>query len=113
MTAKAPFAAPIVNPRLAAVLANERDPVEALSDDQGPAIMVWKAGTADLMLKQGRPVLLACGHFTITRSVHRAKCSRCGEMIRSGYDYEAFRNRGAEDVFSWPADPLRILHEKR
>lgn len=101
-----------MNRSLAELLAGEPDPVEAVCEDQTLA-MAWKVGqNADALLKQGRLALLACGHFTITKALHRAKCRRCGEMIRAGYDYDAFRNLGCEDDFSWPGDPLRLLHEK-
>jgi hypothetical protein len=106
-----PRSAPVVDSQLAAFLAGEPDPVEALVDDQSCS-MVWKSGMhAEEMLKHGRLALLACGHFTITKSLRKAKCRRCGEMIRSGYDYDEYRNLGGEDNFSWPGDPLRQLHE--
>ncbi len=104
--------APIVNHSLAELLAREPDPLEAVCEDQTHA-MAWKVGeTGDALLKRGRLALLACGHFAITKALHRAKCRRCGEMIRAGYDYDAFRNLGHEDDFFWPGDPLRPLHEK-
>jgi hypothetical protein len=106
--------APIVNEKLAAFLADEPDPTEALAKAQGNALlltaMVWKAGVHP-DLNRGRLVALECGHFTLTKALYRAKCRRCGEMIRSGYDYDAFRNLGVKDGFSWPGDPLRPLHE--
>ena len=107
--------APIVNPELAELLGREPDPTEALSEDQRTAqlctAMVWKTGNHP-DLKRGRLVALACGHYTLTKAIHRARCRRCGEMIRAGYDYDAFRNLGAADTFSWPLDPLRTLHER-
>lgn len=110
-----PTSAPVVNDVLARLFAGESDPVEKLAVNQGNALlcnaMVWKTG-AHPNLRVGRLVALECGHFTITKSVHRAKCSRCGEMIRAGYDYDAFRNLGGADTFSWPDDPLRALHER-
>ncbi|WP_321967138.1 RING finger protein [Burkholderia cepacia] len=106
--------APVVNQSLANLFANESDPVEPLSSNQSTALfrnaMVWKTGSHP-DLKHGRLVALACGHYTITKALHRSKCPRCGAMIRAGYDYDAFRNRGALDDFSWPDDPLRPLHE--
>ncbi|KWW32409.1 MULTISPECIES: hypothetical protein [Cupriavidus] len=105
-------AAPIVDRFLADLLAGEPDPVELLVEDQTHA-MAWKMGQCqDAMMKHGRLVALSCGHFTMTKALHRAKCRRCGEMIRAGYDYDAFRNRGESDRFSWPSDPLRPLHER-
>ncbi|MCA7889977.1 hypothetical protein LGM58_43165 [Burkholderia contaminans] len=104
--------AAVVDQKLATLFASEPDPFEALVTDQ-TAAMPWKAGSnADMMMKHGRLVALACGHFAMTKALHRAKCRRCGEMIRAGYDYDAFRNRGASDQFSWPGDPLRPLHER-
>ena len=104
--------APIVNQRLADVLSGEPDPVEKLAQDQGLAMyLVALAGTANLLTPRGHLARLACGHFTITKALHKAKCERCGEMIRAGFDYEAFRQRGAADDFSWPDDPLRVIHE--
>lgn len=101
-----------MNQNLADLLSREPDPIEYLAEDQATA-MPYKTGLdPDLMVKHGRLVLLACRHFTITKSLRRAKCRRCGEMIRAGYDYDAFRNLGSEDAFSWPSDPLRLLHEK-
>ena len=105
--------APVVNQELAELLANEPNPIEPLAEDQSYA-MVWKTGlSAKAMLRKGRLALLVCGHFTVTKARHHAKCPRCGEMIRAGYDYDAYRNLGGDDTFSWPADPLRPLHEKR
>jgi hypothetical protein len=107
-----PIAAPIVDQKLASLFAGEPDPVEALAEDQSLA-MIWKTGiSVEAMVKHGRLVLLTCGHFAVTKSLHRSKCRRCGEMIRAGYDYDAFRNLGSGDAFSWPDDPLRLLHEK-
>jgi len=106
-----PTAAPVVDRKLASLFAGETDPFEAVARDQGLA-MIWKTGIiVDAMVKHGRLVVLTCGHFAVTKSLHRAKCKRCGEMIRAGYDYDAFRNLGATDSFSWPDDPLRPLHE--
>ncbi|WP_080423746.1 hypothetical protein [Burkholderia ubonensis] len=103
--------APIVDEKLAALLGREPDPFEKIARDQ-TAAMPWRAGVnADLMMKHGRLALLACGHFTLTKALQKAKCRRCGEMIRAGYDYDAFRNHGARDTFSWPDDPLGPLHE--
>ncbi|MCA8050900.1 hypothetical protein [Burkholderia arboris] len=108
-------AAPIVNEKLASLFAREADPVEEFASDQRnaqyAATMSWTLGVHPT-LAHGRLVALACGHFTVTKAPHRAKCKRCGEMIRAGYDYDAFRNGGAPDAFSWPSDPFLPLHEK-
>lgn len=103
--------APVVDGRLAELFAGEPNPKEELLGDQSLALTIALAGTADILTSHGRLAKLACGHFVITKALNRAGCPRCGEMIRSGYDYDAFRNRGGFDVFSWPGDPLRILHE--
>lgn len=93
------------------LLRNEPDPFEAVAGDQ-TAAMPWKVGfNAELMMRRGRLAVLECGHFVLTKALRKAKCRRCGEMIRAGYDYDAFRNLGAQDTFSWPDDPLRELHE--
>lgn len=103
--------APVVNPMLAKLLGDEPNPVEDLAEDQ-TAAMAWKTGlAAELMLRDGRLVLLTCGQLTLTKAMHRARCPRCGEMIRAGYDYDGFRNLGVPDDFCWPGDPLRVLHE--
>lgn len=97
-------------------LSEQPDPFERLAQDQGRALFLMTFGqataAADLFLKTGkRPVVLECGHLTLTRALMRAKCRRCGQMIRTGYDYDAFRNHGAPDDFSWPEDPFRLAHE--
>lgn len=74
--------APVVSQGLADLFANESDPVEPISTNQGTApvrtAMIWQTG-AHPDLKHGRLV--------------------------------ALRNHGAFDDFSWPDDPLRPLHE--
>lgn len=100
------------------LMSKQPDPVERLAADQAQAQSVWFTGAAggmtDLFLKAGkRLVALECGHYAITRALSRAKCRRCGEMIRAGWDYDAFRNHSAPDTFSWANDPLRELHEGR
>lgn len=104
--------APVVNAKLADLLNGEPNPKEPLAEAQGQAIATFMFGTADQLTKCGRPVILACGHYTMTKAVHVAGCPRCGEMIRSGYDYDAFRHLGHPDDFHWPGDPFRELHEK-
>lgn len=32
-------------------------------------------------------------------------------MIRAGWDHDGFRRLKEPDTFSWPDDPLRVLHE--
>lgn len=105
-----PRPAPIVNERLAALLGDQPNPVERFAVNQGRARTLWETDAASL-LKHGRPVVLECGHVTITKALERAKCPRCGEMIRSGWDYDAFRRCGALDSFKWPDDPLRLVNE--
>lgn len=108
----APAPAPVADPRLAELFRGEPNPMEKLSARQDMALMVTVPGIAHSLTKDGRLAALECGHFVMTKSLHRASCPRCGEMIRSGWDYDGFRNLGAPDTFSWPGDPLRILHEK-
>lgn len=104
--------APVVNPFLARLFAGEPNPFEALADDQASAKAIWAMGVAKAdPVKHGRLVKLACGHFTVTKALHRARCPRCGEMIRAGYDYDGFRRLGGQDDFSWPGDPFRAVHE--
>lgn len=104
--------APVVNHRLAALLANERDPLEEISVDQATVKGLWALGSLQAeILKCGRVVRLACGHFTQTKALRKARCQRCGEMIRSGYDYDAFRRSDEVDSFIWPDDPFRAAHE--
>jgi hypothetical protein len=84
-------AAPVVDQKLASLFAGEPDPFEALAENQSGALAwKWKLGAAPGLLKHGRLVVLECGHYTITKAPHRAKCRRCGEMIRAGYDCDAF-----------------------
>ena len=104
--------APVVNSFLAVILAGEPNPMETFAADQASAKGVWAIGVAQAdLLKHGRVVKLACGHVTLTKALNRARCPRCGEMIRAGYDYDAFRRRGVPDNFSWPDDPFRSVHE--
>lgn len=105
--------APLVDKVLAGLLANEPNPLEDLAVDQASAKGVWGIGIAQAdLLKQGRVVRLACGHYTVSKGLYKARCPRCGEMIRAGYDYDAFRRLGRPDEFSWPDDPFRTAHEK-
>lgn len=105
--------APVVNPALAKLLANEPNPVEALAADQASAKGLWAIGIAQAdFLKHGRVVRLTCGHFKSTKATSKAQCPRCCEMIRAGYDHDAFRRLGAEDAFSWPEDPFLSIHER-
>jgi hypothetical protein len=97
------------------LLANEPDPIEKLAADQHRAVSEWVVritSAADHFLKTGQRIaVLECGHFVLTRALRSAKCRRCGEMIRSGYDHDGFRRLGMPDEFSWPEDPLAILNE--
>lgn len=103
-----------MNELLAELLKNERDPVEDIKESAAKEFAFEAAihtPTVEDLLKRGRLVRLACGHFKITKALRRAACGRCGEMIRSGWDHDGFRRLGEEDTFSWPDDPLRRLHE--
>jgi hypothetical protein len=102
--------APIVDENLAKLFADMPNPSERLARDQGRALLHNILCGSD-EFKLDRLVELNCRHFVVTRAVHRANCPRCGEMIRSGYDYDEFRRHDGEDTFSWPDDPLRVLHE--
>jgi hypothetical protein len=103
--------APVVNQSLAELLKHEPNPVELLASDQALPKLIAITGTANLLTSRGRMVRLECGHFQVTKALYRTGCQRCGEMIRAGWDHDAFRRLGAEDTFSWPGDPLRVLHE--
>ncbi len=107
-----PPAAPIVNAELAKWLGREPDPIEPLHHAQEFEFdHLVHTRTVESLLKHGRLVRLACRHFRLTKALHRTGCSRCGEMIRAGWDYQGFRELGNPDTFSWPGDPLRQLHE--
>lgn len=99
------------------LLRNARDPVEKLGcqDAQMKIHSGWFAeitARAAHFLKTGeRIVALECGHYAMTRALYRAGCRRCGEMIRSGYDYDGFRRLGMPDELRWDGDPLRDLNE--
>ena len=93
------------------------NPIERLA---GPEAQLktysgWFAGiserTARFLRTGHRIAVLECGHYVLTRSLHRATCQRCGEMIRSGYDHDGFRKLAMPDEFKWAGDPLRELNE--
>lgn len=99
------------------LLRHAANPVERLACQQ-QQLQIYSGRFADIksqsdhFLKTGkRIVALECGHFVLTRALHRAACPRCGEMIRSGYDYESFRRKASPDEFNWPADPLMEINE--
>ena len=99
------------------LLSRQPDPVEKLASEQ-QQLKTHSGWFAEItkrsehFLKTGkRFVALECGHFVLTRSLHRAACPRCGEMIRSGYDHDGFRRLGMPDEFHWPNDPLSELNE--
>lgn len=102
--------APIVNAHLAGVLAKEPNPIEKLDSNQSRAMTALPA-SGEALVRNGRLVMLECGHFIVTRALKRAGCPRCGEMIRAGYDYDGYRRLGNLDDFDWPGDPLRSLHQ--
>ncbi|MBU2749893.1 hypothetical protein HER14_02635 [Acidithiobacillus thiooxidans] len=80
--------------------------------DQGLPFFLQVISRADNdFTENGRIARLECGHFVITKGVTAARCARCGEMIRSGYDYEGFRQQLKPDEFNWPDDPLRELNQ--
>ena len=97
------------------LLQGQCNPIESLDPDQSLCYSGWLTNqglvAADYVRTGKRLVALACGHYTMTKALHRAACPRCGEMIRSGYDYDGFRRLGMRDQFSWPDDPLRVLNE--
>lgn len=102
---------------LSAILKGEPNPVEKLASEQQQS-RTHSGWFADItkrsehFLKTGkRIVALECGHYVLSRALHRAACPRCGEMIRSGYDHDGFRRLGQPDTFHWPADPLLELNE--
>lgn len=104
--------APIVDDVLANILRRRPNPVEKLMQDQGLSIFLQALSHAnDNIIEKGRIARLECGHFVITKGVTAARCARCGEMIRSGYDYEGFRQQLKPDEFNWPDDPLRELNQ--
>jgi hypothetical protein len=101
--------APIVDQTLSDMFSKEPNPMEIFTEDQSHATFLNMTSHQDI--SKGRLVSLACGHYIITKALHKARCPRCGEMIRSGYDYDAFRNLGQVDDFDWPDDPLKTIHE--
>lgn len=107
-----PNCAPVVDAVLAEAFQGAPDPVESLREDQGMAIFYTTIASTEGCAQKGRLVHLLCGHFVFTKATRRAKCPRCGEMIRAGYDYAAFRNGEAFDDFSWPDDPLGGIHNR-
>lgn len=107
-----PTCAPIVDAVLAEASRGTPNPVEPLREDQGMAIFYTTIANAKGHDQKGRLAHLLCGHFVFTKATRRAKCPRCGEMIRAGYDYAAFRKGEAFDEFSWPDDPLGSIHNR-
>ncbi len=105
----------MVNDAYLELMKRQPDPIERFAKDQGLALTGWMTSIETLsatFLKTGsRLVVLDCGHLSLSRGLHRARCARCGAMIRAGYDYDGFRNGGVPDAFSWPEDTLWILHE--
>lgn len=105
------------DPALSDILSRHPNPVERLASEQqqSKTHSGWFADItkrSEHFLKTGkRIVALQCGHYVLTRSLYRAACPRCGEMIRSGYDHDGFRRLGMPDRFHWPEDPLRELNE--
>ncbi len=97
------------------LLRKQPDPVENLAPDQRQVFSGWlvhiEALSARFLATGKRIVVLDCGHFVLTKALHRAGCPRCGEMIRSGYDHDGFRRLGMPDQFAWPDDPLGALNE--
>lgn len=99
------------------LLKRQPDPMEKLASEE-QQLKIHSGWFADIskqsehLLKTGkRIVALECGHYVLSRALHRASCPRCGEMIRSGYDHDGFRSLGMPDGFHWADDPLRELNE--
>ena len=99
------------------LLKDEPNPIERLAGEQ-QQLKTHSGWFAEItqrskrFLKTGeRIVALECGHYVMSRSLYKAACRRCGEMIRSGYDHDGFRRLGQPDNFHWPDDPLRELNE--
>ena len=99
------------------ILSRQPNPVEALAsrEEQMKIHSGWFADIATqathFLTTGTRITVLKCGHFVLSKALHRAACPRCGEMIRSGYDYQGFRKLGMPDEFNWPGDPLRELNQ--
>lgn len=95
------------------LLRNAPNPVEKFAPEQSQAHSSWlNALSQRRFIETGqRIVKLECGHHVLSRSLYRAACKRCGEMIRSGYDHDGFRRLGEKDEFHWPEDPLGALNE--
>lgn len=67
------------------------------------------------LLKPGqRFVSLSCRHYAVTANLREMTCPRCLEMIRHGFDYEAWITRRdiARDDLVWEADPARQRNEE-
>ena len=105
--------APVVDEVLASLLANMPDPSERIRSDQGMAIFLDCISGAFKKRKRGHLVQLECGHYKVTTALNRTTCPRCGAMIRSGYDYDKFRNIDHVDDFDWPGDPLLNLNHPK
>lgn len=63
-----------------------------------------------------RIVDLSCGHKAVARNRNVMECPRCVEMLRQGFDYEAWL-RGVSDDWPydgmiWRKDPCRSFNEK-
>ncbi len=101
--------APIIDPVLANILKNCKNPIKKLSADQ--SMTFFLTAISDEKQTLNRLVRLECGHFIQTRAVQRSRCPRCGEMIRAGYDYEGFSMGQHTDDFHWPDDPCFNLNE--
>lgn len=106
--------APVVDPVLAKILGKQPNPTENLMGDQGLSFFLNSLASTDTNLTpNGRIVRLECGHFVLSKASRKTKCPRCGEMIRSGYDYEGFRTGRDSDEFHWPDDPAFSLNEAK
>jgi len=114
MSSKAPL---MPDNALRDLLCKQPNPVEKLASEQQQlkTHSGWFADIAtqsEQFLKTGKRIVpLECGHYVLSKALHRAPCSRCGEMIRTGYDYDGFRRLGMPDDFHWPDDPLITLNE--
>lgn len=71
----------------------------------------------DNFLKDGkRVVILECGHYAYTNSIHGIHCLRCKEMydrsiIDGSEDYDAFKKGLKKDNMVWENDLCRIFNE--
>lgn len=79
--------------------------------------LLW-AFNADRMLADRKFFVdLACGHKHYSRSLNRACCPRCTEMLRRSIetgdeDYEGYRQHERQDCMIWREDVCRQFNER-